>query len=144
MKQISKILLCLLAVLVVFTGCSYSANYELPPNPEGFETYEYQGFMAVDYNGRTYVPYGTLKGTINGKHIERCVGYIIQDGQEMKDTRLYLLNDDENCDYLMEYTVVGEMEQPMFLRAVDTIGCDTVQLDFIESLEYDFWEQYEF
>lgn len=144
MKQLYKIILPLFAVLIMLSGCSGSVNYDLPPNPEGFETYEYQGFMAVDYNGRTYVPYGTLKGKIYGRNIDRCVGYIIQDGEEMKDTRLYILEDDDNVDYLMEYCVDGEMEQPMFLRAVDTVGCDVAELEYIESLEYDFWEQYEF
>lgn len=128
----------------MFSGCSGSVNYELPPNPEGFETYDYQGFKAVDYNGRTYIPYGTIKDTFYSKNIDKCVGYIIQDGKEMKDTRLYTLRNDDKNDYLMEYYVNGEMEQPMFLRAVDTVGSDVEDIAYIESLEYDFWEQYEF
>ena len=44
-------------------------EYCNPDNPE-------DGYMAVEYNGRLYVPYGTLKGMITPKNVKECIGYI--------------------------------------------------------------------
>ena len=49
------------------------------------------------------MPYGSLKGVIKGKDIDKCIGYIIQDensssivDKDNKDTRIYTLSEDKD------------------------------------------------
>ena len=137
---------------ILLSGCGLFDDSQkfgaLPDPPVKFTQQEYcnpdnpeDGYMAVEYNGRLYVPYGTLKGMITPKNVKECIGYIFrEDYPDDTNTHLHTLADDPEVNFLMDYYVNGEMEQPFFYRAIDTVGKDIRILDFIESLEYDIWK----
>lgn len=134
---------------LIFTGCG-SLNYpDLPTNPIEFRTSVFENpqndneeatFSSVEYNGRTYILFGTVSGRLKKTDIQSCLGYIVQGGEKMEDIRIYSLSSDPDNNYLMECIVEGEMEQPCFLRAVDTAGEDIETPAFIDDMGYGFWQ----
>lgn len=139
----------ILGVLFAFglTGCGQTEYPNLPDNSIAFEMGEYVDtedndviYGTIMYQGRTYMPYGTLSNTIDAKDINSCIGYMVQDGNADTDERLYTLASDGECNYLMEYYVADNMmNQPYFWRAIDTRGEDISTPDYIDSLEYQYW-----
>ncbi len=134
--------------LLALAGCGRADPYALPEEPLAFETWDFtnpedpdDGYRALEYDGKVYLPYGTLAGRIGGHDIARCLGYVVQDGEADPGMRIYTLSDDPDGSYLMEYYVNGIMEQPMFLRAVDTAGEEIHTPEYIDSLGYAYWEQ---
>ncbi len=151
-----RFFICVIFIcLFVLGGCGKSVYPDLPENPTAFEMgsitvgEEEAGYGTIEYNGRMYVPYGTLGKTLHRDDIKECVGYIICDENSSgytdlndKNTRVYTLTDDEENNFLMDYYSEGIMEQPHFWRAADTKNKDIKQPDFIDSLDYDeYWKQ---
>ena len=68
--------------------------------------------------------YGTLKGTLKAKNIDKCIDYIVQDensssavDKNNKDTRIYTLTDDKENNFLMEYYIGTDlMNQQFFIE----------------------------
>ena len=144
MKRLLSLLLAA-ALLLALAGCGTPINYELPEDPIEFHTAEFvnpddpeDGCLAIEYNGRTYVPYGT--GSVGGKDVGPCLGYIVQDGEVRNGDRIFPLTADPDGNYLAELTYQGFMDQPIFYRAVDTRGRDIDTPRFIDSLDYEFWK----
>ena len=137
---------------VLLSGCRLFDDSQkfgaLPDPPVRFTQQEYcspdnpdDGYMAVEYRGRLYVPYGTLKGIIKPKDVKDCIGYIFREEYpDDTNAHLHTLADDPEVNFLMDYYVNGEMEQPDFYRAIDTVGKDIRIPEYIESLEYDIWK----
>lgn len=152
-KKILGILL--MGVLVLsLTGCGIKYP-DLEKDAIGFQTSNYidenddgAGYLTIEYNGRTYMPYGTLKGSLKEKDIDKCIGYIIQNensssiiDKDNKDTRIYTLIDDKENNFLMEYYIGTDlMNQPSFYRAIDTKNRDINIPKFIDSLDYNYWK----
>ena len=152
-KKILGILL--MGVLVLsLTGCNIKYQ-DLEKDAIGFQTGNYidenddsAGYLTIEYNGRTYMPYGTLKGSLKEKDIDKCIGYIIQNensssiiDKDNKDTRIYTLIDDKENNFLMEYYIGTDlMNQPSFYRAIDTKNKDINIPKFIDSLDYNYWK----
>lgn len=139
MKKLTVVIL-LLSILVL-GGCGKGIIYDTPKDFKQIETCDYtsptdpdDGYIAVIYNDRLYVPYGTQGKTIKGKMIKSCVGYTGDD----TNARVYTLNDTD--DFIAEYYINGEMMQFMFLRAADTLGEDIKVPDYIDSLDCDLWK----
>ena len=94
------------------------------------------------------MPYGTLKGSLKEKDIDKCIGYIIQNensssiiDKDNKDTRIYTLIDDKENNFLMEYYIGKDlMNQPSFYRAIDTKNKDINIPKFVDSLDYNYWK----
>ena len=155
MKKKNKILRWILLVILAFclTGCGVKypdLNDNTIPFDMGEYTDENDGglYGTIEYNGRTYMPYGTIKKSLKSKDINECIGYIIQNENsssivdlEDKDTRIYTLVEDPDENYLMEY-YIGDtlMNQPSFWRAIDTKGKKIDTPKYIESLDYNYWE----
>ncbi len=105
-------------------------------------------YGTIEYKGRTYMPYGTLKGKIKGKNINKCIGYIIQNEnsssvaeENNKDTRVYTLIEDANENYLMIYYIGPTlMNQPEFWRAIDTQNKKIDTPKYIDSLDHNYWK----
>ena len=134
----------LLGAMLILTGCGNGINYDLPDDPIKFETQRYvspkdndDGYQIIEYGGRLYIPYGTISRSLKVEDVGECLGYIVQDGVEDKNARIYKLA--ETGDYIVEIYINGEMDQPVFYRAEDTIGKDLHDPDYIESLDYDIW-----
>ena len=160
-KKIVLIVLCILAIIVVICGIIALVNRnvrsiypDLSENSIAFKIIEYidkndddAGYGMIEYNGRKYMPYGTLKGIINNTDIDKCIGYVIQDenntsmpDKNNKDERIYTLTVDKENNFLMEY-YIGKtlMNQPSFYRAVDTKETNITIPEYIDSLEYNYW-----
>ena len=143
-----KRLITLLAAAVLLlglAGCGSPVNYDLPAEPIEFHTVEFtnpddpeDGYLAIEYKGRSYIPYGT--GSVGGKDVGPCLGYIVQEGEVRDGDRIFPLTADPAENYLAERSVGGFMDQPIFYRATDTRGRDVDTPRFIESLEYEYWK----
>ncbi|MDO4863596.1 MAG: hypothetical protein Q4A05_05440 [Ruminococcus sp.] len=138
----------MLTVAAVLTLCSCGnvTDEPLPGNATAFESFEFvdpdskdDGYRAVTYNGRTYIPYGTQGKEFTYSKLGECLGYWVQDGEEMKDVRLYTLTSDPDVNFIA-MTDEGFMSQPTFLRAIDTRGKDIPTHDLIDSLDYEYWK----
>ena len=135
------------AFLFVLSGCGRRIDYGLPATPIEFHTGTFVNpadsddtYLSIEYDGRTYIMYGTLKSRIDGDDLGKCLGYIVQDGTVMKDTRIFLLNADPDANYLVRFSIGGIMDQPDFFRALDTKGKTISTPGYIQSLDYSFWK----
>ena len=128
-------------------GCGRQIDFELPKDPVEFHTGTFvnpadpdDACLSIEYNGRTYIWYGTLKHKIDGDDVGKCLGYIVQDGVIMKDSRIFLLNADPDANYLVRFSIGGMMDQPDFFRALDSKGKTIGTPPYIESLGHSYWE----
>ena len=135
------------ALLLILTGCGRRINDDLPENPIEFHTGTFVNpsdsddtYQSIEYDGRTYVGYGTLKKSIGGNDVGKCLGYIVQDGAVMKDVRIFRLNADPDANYLVQIFTDGFMNQPIFFRAIDTKGKEIGVPPYIENLDYPYWK----
>ena len=147
MKNRIKTAVFIVSALLFLTGCGRRIDYELPENPIEFHTGTFVNpadpddtYQSIEYNGRTYIGYGTLRNSINGDDVGKCLGYIIQDGIVMKDELVFPLNADPDENYLVQLVSGGIMDQPIFFRALDTRGKAIGTPPYIESLDYSFWK----
>lgn len=145
MKKLLSLFIIAISLLGL-VGCGQTIYPDLPDNAVAFEMGEYvdtddAAYGTIVYQGRTYMPYGTLGKTLREKDISCCIGYMIQDGKADTDERVYTLSDDTECNYLMEYYAAAdnEMEQPYFWRAIDTRGKNITAPEYIDSLDYSYW-----
>ena len=138
---------CLAAALVIFLpGCGKRIDTALPEAPIEFHTGTFVNpadpddtCQSIEYNGRTYIGYGTLKGSIDDD-VGQCLGYIVQDGVPMKDVRVFLLNADIDENYLVQLVSGGIMDQPVFYRALDSRGKIIFTPKYIKGLDYTYWK----
>lgn len=152
-KKLLVITLTVVCILGI-TGCGVKYP-DLKDNAAQFNMGEYidesddkAKYGTIEYNGRTYLPYGTLKGVIKSKNINECIGYIVKNENSSsivddnnKDTRVYTLMEDSNENYLMIYYIGTKvMNQPDFWRAIDTKGKKIDTPNYIDSLEYNYWK----
>ena len=118
------------------------------------DTGQYQDVVSYKYGGRIYVPYDRRKeswGKPGSRELDRCVGYVegndfapekpVRD-EDAADSgvRIYTLKGDDDHNFLMEYVETGLMDEPTYLRAVDTKGEDAGQVglpDYVEPEEAD-------
>jgi hypothetical protein len=147
-------LLTIVIMLVALSACGKSHYPAMPANATAFSYGTYvdaQGdteYATIEYEGRTYLLYGTANSNFHpGKDVDACIGYVIEDSDDNApqnndntDTRIYTLTDDTDHNYLVQYSVEAFMEQPNFLRALDTRQSDITTPDYMDSLGYDVWE----
>lgn len=146
-RTLTMLISTVLIIVFALTGCGNKIDYSLPDNPILFENGTVinpndsdDTYLSIKYEGRTYIPYGTLSGTVTGKDIGECLGFIVQDGLQMEDVRIFLLAEDPEANYLARFETEGVMSQPEFFRAIDTIGKEVNTPDFITDLGYDIWQ----
>ena len=140
----------LLMIILFLTGCGIKYP-ELKDDAIAFEMGEYidedASYGTIEYKGRTYMAYGTLKGSLKSSDLKDCIGYIVEDKNiqimvenKEKDARVYTLTEDLGANYLMVHYIVSEiMNQPMFWRAMDTKGKDIKTPAYIEIPEEGYW-----
>ena len=134
-------------IILLLVGCGSRIDYSLPANPIEFNTGTFinpnnpdDDYISIEYNGRTYIPYGTINGIVPKDEMGDCLGYIVQDGTKMEDSRIFLLAGDPDANYLGRFETEGVMNQPDFFRAVDTVGQEITTPKYIDDLDYDFWK----
>ena len=145
MKNINKIKAAALAGTLVFaamfSGCSHSLKneerFQLPDNPESFEMTDIDSssLNTIEVYGRTYMPYGSLKGKLKYIAIQDCLGYLDND----KNLRVYTLNDDPYDNYLMVVNVDRMNETPDIWRDFSTYGEDIFTPKIVEPAGYEEW-----
>ena len=148
------LILTVIALMLCLTACGNRIYPDLPEDPISFEMGVYldpddpddAGYGTLEYEGRTYIVYGTLGKTLHKKDIDQCIGYIVMDENSSsvtdpddKNTRVYTLADDPEHNYLMEYDSIF-MNIPSFWRAMDTQGKNIADPAYIDSLKYFYWE----
>lgn len=133
-------------MLLTLAGCGHKIDYSLPENPIEFNTSTFVNpvdsedtYLSIDYNGRTYIAFGTFKGIVPESEMGDCLGYIVQDGVKMDDSRIFLLTADPDTNYLGRFETEGVMNQPDFFRAIDTVGKDITTPAYIDDLGYKYW-----
>ena len=137
-QKIAALIMC---GTLLMSGCSLiNGNNEvldLPPNPQSFEQVynEEDGDTTIEVYGRTYSYFGQVKGKMSNDSIRECLGYVGAD----KNLRIYSLCDDPYDNYIMVKYIGGIMDQPSFLRAVDTRQQDVYTPSYIESSGYECW-----
>lgn len=139
------VFLSIILTTLIISWCD--KDLKLVDNPIEFNTStfinplnEEDTYSAIEYNGRTYVFYWTLRWTMKNSEIIECIWYIVQDWVKIKDTMVCLLNQDIQNNYLVEIDTVGFMSQPIFLRAIDTAWKNIPTPKFIDDLDYEFWQ----
>lgn len=135
---------CILTLAFCFSGCSmpgdlFAKEPEMYATAGSIKMYDSDSMdsMLIDVNGRTYAPYGVVKKSMSNRSLRECVGYIDDD----KDRRVYTLEEDPFDNYLVQKTVNAFMDPPMFFRDISTIKEDIFTPYYIESLDYEEWEQ---
>ena len=138
-------LTALLLLAALCSGCGSLAP-ELPADATAFPCVEFvdpadpeDGYLALEYGGRTYLPYGTLGGRLRKSDLGPCLGYPVQEGEAQRDVRICLLAADPAANYLVELFPEAVMQQPVFYRALDTAGREINTPDWITPLEYGIW-----
>ncbi len=146
LKNVSLLFISIILIFSLLTGCS-RIDYSLPKAPIEFSTGTFvnqndpdDSYQSIDYNGRTYIPYGTLQGRITGKDVGACLGFIVQNGIKDENSRVYLLTEDPDANFLVNFYIGGIMDQPMFYRALDTTGRPIPTPSFINDLGYEYWK----
>lgn len=71
-----------LFIILILGGCGSRIDYSLPANPIEFNTGTFinpnnpdDGYISIEYNGRTYIPYGTINGIVPKDEMVDCLGY---------------------------------------------------------------------
>ena len=136
----------MLALTLCFCfGCT-GEKYPLGEGAEAAAREEYtlpdgSGTYLIRVNGREYVYYGRLNGSVRASDTGRVLGYVINE-QFPEDDGARLIALSATDDIIMEYEVKGIMEQPEFLRALDTAGSEIAIPGFVEPYEETarFWE----
>lgn len=87
----AAILATLTIIALCITGCSGKIDYSLPDNPIEFSSSIFVNpanaddeYAAIEYELRIYIPFGTLKGSLNDSGIGKCPGFLVQNGQKPK------------------------------------------------------------
>lgn len=146
MNIINKIKAATVAGAIVltgmFSGCArilshFGKELALPDNAQEFfyEERDSINMVFMEVNGRTYAPYGSLRGTMRNDSIRECLGYV--DGD--KNTRVYTLYEDPYDNYILVKNVNGIMDEDRFWRDFSTYGEDIFTPEYIKSMEYEEW-----
>lgn len=145
----------IITFVLALWGCGQVSYPDLPDHAIAFEMGTFEDkenndtlFSTIEYNGRTYIGYGTINNSFTPQNIDKCIGYIIQDENSSsvtdkndKGLRVYTLVGDTDNNFLMDYDdSIKLMNQPSFWRALDTKGKDIEIPSCIDELGYEFWE----
>ena len=141
-----RLLLLLFTLLFALCGCG-RGDLSLPEDPIAFQNGTFvnpddpeDDYLSIEWNDRTYIPYGGWNGTLRARDIAACLGYLVQDGVPLEDTRICLLTADPDGNYLINTSTNTFMNPPMVFRAIDTVGKAIERPNDIYDLGYDYWK----
>ena len=156
MKKYAAIIGVIIFCLSAMSSCTKKPLPDLSSDAAAFEMgtfidkeHDNASFGTIEYNGRTYIMYGTINNRYRQSYIESCIGYIIQDEHSSSvtdlnhtDRRIYTLSEDPEHNFLMEFDAsIKLMNQPSFFRAIDTNGQKIDFPKYIDPLGYEFWRE---
>ena len=139
------------AVTLLMTACNSGTeskfDFTMPDSPTEFVTTtivdsedESVKYPAVEFDGKTYVAYGTLDGDIEKSDVGSRLGYLVQDGQKLEEIGIFTLAADPDQNYLLSMDEKGIMENKTFFRNSETVGKDITTPSFIKSSDYKYWK----
>jgi len=149
-----KIAAVLASAAVFFAGCGSQSSqpqskydFTMPDPPTEFVTTtivdsedDTMKYAAIEFNGKTYVKYGTLNCDLDTSEVGSCLGYLVQDGHQLKEIGIFTLTSDPDMNYLVTLDSLGVMEHPSFFRNAETVGKDVSTPSFIVSENYNYWK----
>ena len=124
MKTARIMAIALIAALILpLAACG--ERWPLPEDPQVIIERETEidgvSVRVLTVSGRDYAYYGRLKGSLRKGDTAGVLGYVAR--PEFPDDRAQRIIALEGTDDIVaEYYVAGVMEQPVFLRALDTRG----------------------
>lgn len=145
----------IITFILALCACGRVSYPDLPDNAIAFEMGTFEDkenddalFGTIEYNGRTYIGYGTINNSFKQKNIDKCIGYIIQDENstnavdlDYKGLKVYTLVGDTDNNFLMDYDdSITLMNSPYIWRALNTKDKDIEIPKCIDELGYEFWE----
>lgn len=137
-----KILKTIAGILCVslLTGCSYmfdQNDWDLPSDPVSYQvqTSEEYGMDSITVEGREYLPFGQYSQKEKGIMVSSCIGYI----GDNTDNRIYTLENDALCNYLLIRNVEDHMDHIRYWRAADTIDQNIDTPHYIEPAGNEIW-----
>ncbi len=137
MKKLITLICCVVTCLFVMTGCTGKPLPDMPSDAIGFNMGTFHDtehddalFGSIEYDGRTYISYGTTNNKFKNSDIESCIGYIIQNANSSAvndpnntNRRIYTLSEDPEHNYLMDFDdSIKLMNQPTFLGQLIQMG----------------------
>ena len=139
------------AFALLLSGCGKNAasnlDFSMPDSPKEFVVTTFTdpndesvNYAALEFDGKTYVKYGTLSGEIDKKDVGSCLGYLVEDGHQIQELRVFDLASDPEQNYLLTMDSQGIMENPSFFRNIETVGEDIETPSFIEDADYALWK----
>ena len=110
-----RILFIPLLILIFTLGGCGRVNYPaLPDEPIAFEMGTFEDtehdsarFGTLEYNGRTYLGYGTIRNAFKRDDVDSCIGYIVMDENSSS-------NPDPNNINVRVYTLMGDTDHTRF------------------------------
>lgn len=149
MKTI-KIAAAAAAVVLLLTACGKSAeskyDFTMPDSPIEFVSTtvadpkdESLAYAAIQFNGKTYVSYGTLEGELDPAEVGSRLGYYVQDGEKIEKIGVFPLTSDPDQNYLFLMDEELVMNEITFFRNSETVGKDITTPSFIKSKNYSYW-----
>lgn len=145
MKKVSILAVFIFISLLVW-GCAGMYGTVLPSNPIAFSLFQVTDskntndkYDSIEYNGRIYVPFGTVKSTLKKSEIDQCLGYL-DFGTGPNNLHICTLTADPNNDFLVRVYGYDPTEKPAFYRASDTYHQQINIPTYIVDLGYDYWK----
>lgn len=148
-----KIRIAVAAVMTALTltacgnGTESKFDFTMPDTPTEFVTTviadsedETTKYAAIEFDGKTYVSYGTLDGEIEQSDVGARLGYLVQDGQKLEEIGIFPLTADPEQNYLLSMDEKGIMESKTIFRNSETVGKDIETPSFIKSSDYNYWK----
>ena len=118
-----KVFFAAVTVLVsVLSACGKGGYPEFPDNAIAFEMGTFEdvehdsaAFGTLEYDGRTYIGYGTINNKFTNTDADQCIGYVVMDANSTSNpdaddtnTRIYTLAGDADHNFLIEYSDAAE------------------------------------
>ncbi len=145
MKKVS-ILAVFIFISLLICGCAGMYGTVLPSNPIAFSSFPVTDskntndkYYSIEYNGRIYVPFGTVKSTLKKSEIDQCLGYLDY-GTGPNNNHICTLTADPNNDFLVRVYGYDPTEKPAFYRASDTYHQQINIPTYIMDLGLDYWK----
>lgn len=145
MKKVS-ILAVFIIISLLVCGCAGMYGTVLPSNPIAFSSFPVTDskntndkYYSIEYNGRIYVPFGTVKSTLKKSEIDQCLGYL-DFGTGPNNNHICTLTADPNNDFLVRVYGYDPTEKPAFYRASDTYHQQINIPTYIMDLGLDYWK----
>ena len=139
------------AVALLMTACSGGAkrnfDFTMPDSPTEFISStvpdpndDSMNFAALEFDGKLYVSYGTIEEDPAQSEVGACLGYLVQDGNKLKEIGVFPLTSDPDQNYLICMDEAGNLQNISVFRNSETAGKDITTPSFIKSREYSYWK----